>query len=283
MVSHLKSEKTKQKQAEYVGTISRHAKGHSESEDTCSNKETSFIPEWYNIRGNVHQALINYRKLLVNKEERNMLAQKYGMTQERKCNGLHLHKRVVRLLEVSDGCVNTTKQMGSVAGIEVGDQFHWRGELCVIGLHSDLQRGIDSITSISGKSWATSIVDSGRFDNVRVSSKEFTYCGQGDNPSYGELNKKHKDQKLDGRNQALMNNMTDKKPVRVIRKYSSIVSANESGYKFVYEGLYQVIGCKKRRGDYGKYIYEFKLAKLEDDRQYDLRWKIAGRTHRHQF
>ncbi|KAE8727220.1 hypothetical protein F3Y22_tig00005712pilonHSYRG00040 [Hibiscus syriacus] len=108
-----------------------------------------------------------------------------------------------------------------------------------------------------GKTWATSIVDSGRYESVtsRVSSGEFTYCGEGENPIYGGK-KKPKDQKLIGGNLALVNNMIDRKPVRVIR-----------------------------RKDADTYVYKFKLMKMEDRRQYEPEWKrktffIAGLSFR---
>ncbi|KAE8719171.1 putative Hydroxyproline-rich glycoprotein family protein [Hibiscus syriacus] len=272
---------SKPKQAKHVHKNVRLVKGHHPQE-VCSEKEKTFVPEWYKSRENINGALKVFRRLLVNKQERDMIAQEHGLSPEaRKCNGIWLHIRVAKLMEVSGQWVNTTGQIGCISGIQIGHEFHWRGELSIVGLHNNFHRGIDVVTSVFGKTWATSIVDSGRFDNARVSSDEITYCGEGDNPCYGKRNK-HKDQTLDGRNLALINNMNDKTPVRVIRKYTSIVGANDSGYKFVYEGLYQVTGYEKKRGEFGKYVYEFKLVKLEDCRQYDSKWKMDVRAHRHQ-
>ncbi|KAK8568140.1 hypothetical protein V6N13_106076 [Hibiscus sabdariffa] len=166
-----------------------------------------------------------------------------------KCSGLNLPERVGSLLKSLGKWVNTTKQIGCVAGIEVGDEFHWRGELC-IGLHNDFQRGIDCIPSFDGRIWATSIVDSGRYDSATTnsaSSYEMTYYGEGENPIFGVKKKiKLKDHKLVGGNLALMNNMVDRKPVRVICRYNHSSNLNDSGYKFIYEGLYEWLNIGKR-------------------------------------
>ncbi|KAK8668627.1 hypothetical protein V6N13_106075 [Hibiscus sabdariffa] len=164
-----------------------------------------------------------YRRLRVAKGLRDKVSNNHGMSPERgKCSGLNLHKRVVSLLKSLGKWVNTTKQIGCVAGIEVGNEFHWRGELCIVGLHNDFQRGIDCIPSLDGRIWATSIVESGRYDSATTnsaSSEEIPYCGECENLVFGvKKKKKVKDHKLVGGNLALMNNMVDRKPVRVIRR-----------------------------------------------------------------
>ncbi|KAK8522313.1 hypothetical protein V6N13_115289 [Hibiscus sabdariffa] len=270
---------SKSNQAIHVGKRVQHVQG--QFHETCSKKVTTFTPEWYAIRRNIDEALRCYRRLRLVKEIRDKVSNIHGLSPERgKCSGLALHKRVGRLLKSLGKWVNTTKQIGCVAGIEIGDEFHWRGELCIVGLHNDFQRGIDCIASLNGRIWATSIVDSGRYDSTtststgrRVSPNEFTYCGEGENHIFGGGKKKLKDQKLVGGNLALMNNMVDRKPVRVIRKYNHIGNANDSGYKFVYEGLYRVTKYwKEIRGDSGTYVYKFKLVRMEDHQQYDSEW-----------
>ncbi|GMI87954.1 hypothetical protein HRI_002464700 [Hibiscus trionum] len=274
----------KPKQARHVGKKVQHVKGHSQ--EICCKKVCTFTQEWYDIRRDIGEALKCYRRLRLVKGLRDKVSNNHGMSPERgKCSGLALHKRVASLLKRLGKWVNTTKQIGCVAGVEIGDEFHWRGELCIVGLHSEFQRGIDCIASLNGRTWATSIVDSGRYDSAttsRVSPNEFTYCGEGENPIFGGKKKaKVKDQKLVGGNLALMNNMVDRKPVRVIRKYNHIGNANDSGYKFVYEGLYRVTKYwKEIRGDSGTYVYKFNLVKMEDHQQYDSEWKKKYVWHR---
>ncbi|MBA0551131.1 hypothetical protein Golob_022027 [Gossypium lobatum] len=278
---------SKSKQARHVvGKVVRHVKVHPRG--ICSSQQTAFTPEWYECRSAIKEALRCYRRLLSDKDYRESISKDHGMGLERgKPSGIGQHMRLAKLVRCLGKWVNTAKQIGCVAGIEVGDGFHWRGELCIVGLHSEFRKGIDCITSLNGsKIWATSIVDSGRYDSCtrKVSSDEFTYCGEGENPSFCGF-KKLKDQKLVGGNLALMNNMIDRKPVRVIRRFDNIGNTNESGYKFVYEGLYQVNHCwKEIRMDSGKYVYKFNLVKLEDHLQYEPQWKpshdVVATAHR---
>ncbi|KAK8698960.1 hypothetical protein V6N13_115060 [Hibiscus sabdariffa] len=274
---------SKPKQASHVGKRVQHVKGNSHK--NCSKQGSIFTPRWHDIRRDIDEALRCYRSLRVVKGLRDKVSNNHGMSPEQgKCSGLILHKRLGSLLKSLGKWLNTTKQIGCVAGIEVGDEFHWRGELCIVGLHNDFQRGIGCIPSLDGRIWATSIVDSGRYDSATTnsaSSDEITYCGEGENPVFGvKKKKKLKDQKLVGGNLALMNSMVDRKPVRVIRRYNHSRNANDSGYKFIYEGLYRVAKYwKEIRADSGTCVYKFKLVRMEDHQQYDSEWKKKNVGH----
>ncbi|KAF2311673.1 hypothetical protein GH714_025847 [Hevea brasiliensis] len=65
--------------------------------------------------------------------------------------------------------LNTIKILGSIPGVEVGDEFQFRAELCVIGLHQQFWKGIDYVEK-DGIKLATSIVSSGRYPNFMNSS-----------------------------------------------------------------------------------------------------------------
>ncbi|OMO88321.1 SRA-YDG domain-containing protein [Corchorus capsularis] len=191
--------------------------------------------------------------------------------------------RAARVLEQLGKWVNTTKEIGHVSGVKVGDEFHWRCELSIAGLHRDFQKGIVYMKLINGQSLATSIVDSGRYDNVEGNTPNtFTYCGQGENPNFG---RKPKDQKLVGGNLALKNSFVSKMPVRVIRKVynfddskrdsESMAAGSEGnvcGYKFVYDGLYQVTKYwPERKGASGAKVYRFLLKKIDEkEPEHDL-------------
>ncbi|XP_022762091.1 YDG domain-containing protein At5g47160-like [Durio zibethinus] len=158
--------------------------------------------------------------------------------------------RAARVLESLGKSVNTSKQIGHVSGIEVGDEFLWRGELSIVGLHHGFQRGIDCMKLINDKIMATSIVDSGRYENaVGITSDKLIYCGEGENPDIGGR-KKPNDQKLVGGNLALKNSMDDKMPVRVIHRVIRRFNNNYCGYKFVYDGLYRVTEFWKEKGKF---------------------------------
>nr|KJB16044.1 hypothetical protein B456_002G210200 [Gossypium raimondii] len=253
---------SKSNQARSVGKKKRNVKASYASED----EDTTFTSEWNNCRRNIIDALRCYKKLWKDKRSRDKFSNQHKMSPEQgRCRGLALDGRVANILKVSGKWVNTIKQIGCFPGIKIGDEYHWRGELCVFGLHYNFQRGIDYISSVEGETLATSIVDSCRYDGgiiSRVPCPNLTYTGEGEN----------RDQMLEGGNLALKNNIHYKKPVRVIRKYNSDNNANASRYKFVYEGLYRVTRFDKEI-ESGFSVYKFQLDMLEDHQQYDSKWK----------
>ncbi|OMP09788.1 SRA-YDG domain-containing protein [Corchorus olitorius] len=203
-------------------------------------KGVVFTEEWYANRREIEEALSFYRRLL---GDRKLLAK---LELETKLNG----------------------------------KKKWGCELSIAGLHHDFQKGIVYMKRMNGQILATSIVDSGRYDNDDVEGNtlnSFTYCGQGENPYFG---RKPKDQKLVGGNLALKNSFVYKMPVRVIRKVNgfddSIISnqhsysgseseGNDCGYKFVYYGLYQVTKYwHERKGASGTKVYRFLLKKIDE-------------------
>ncbi|XP_016487039.2 histone-lysine N-methyltransferase, H3 lysine-9 specific SUVH5-like [Nicotiana tabacum] len=151
--------------------------------------------------------------------------------------------------------VNCEWTFGHVPGVEIGDQFRFRAELVVIGLHRHYIKGIDYV-NINGKDVATAVVDSGRYDNEAISSQTFIYVGQGGNPKVSAS--KVEDQKLEGGNLALKNSMDLGYPVRVIGSRQR-VKDQKSDIRYIYEGLYTVTKCSQERGPTGKFIFKFEL------------------------
>ncbi|KAL3499822.1 hypothetical protein ACH5RR_038915 [Cinchona calisaya] len=140
--------------------------------------------------------------------------------------------------------------LGQVPGVEIGDEFHYRMELNIIGLHRPPQGGIEFMWN-EGKIVATSVVDSGGYDNYRTNQNTLIYCGQGgynmNNASVGhEL---AEDQELKGGNLALKNSISAKNPVRVIRG-SKKLRANSTTY--FYDGLYTVVSMWEDKSLQGK-------------------------------
>ncbi|KAK6254026.1 hypothetical protein QUC31_015746 [Theobroma cacao] len=255
----------------------------------CADNEGPFTAEWYASRRKIEETLRFYRELLVNRKLFDELSQEPEKSSDgKKYSGIGVHMRAARVLESSGGWVNTSKQIGHVSGIKVGDDFRWRGELSIVGLHHEFQKGIDYMKLINGKTLATSIVDSGRYENgVGITSDVLIYCGEGENPNLSRV-RKPKDQKLVGGNLALKNSMDSKTPVRVIRRLTDIDTSKESttvgaakgndiGYKFVYDGLYRVTGFWKERGKFGRYVYKFSLKRIERQPELDLgKWNKVG-------
>ncbi|XVF54864.1 hypothetical protein PTKIN_Ptkin05aG0215300 [Pterospermum kingtungense] len=173
---------------------------------------------------------------------------------------------VASLLKRQQKWINMDRRIGPIPGVEVGDCFEWRAELSIIGLHCQYFNGIDYM-ELHGKILATSIVDSGRYDNVFKSNEEIEYpdtliyFGEGENPKI-QSKKYIEDQKLERGNLALKNSAEAKNPIRVIRKFSFKVSRKVVEKKFVYDGLYFVDGCQQEIASSGKLVFKFLLKRF---------------------
>ncbi|GER55903.1 histone-lysine n-methyltransferase [Striga asiatica] len=123
------------------------------------------------------------------------------------------------------------KPFGHIPGVEIGDEFRFRSQLAVIGLHRQLVGGIDHVT-LDGKKYAVSVVNSGKYEKTSKTPNDvFVYTGQGGNP---KIIDNSSDQKLEKGNLAMMNSMSARYPVRVTHKRKS----REGPY--VYRGLYMI-------------------------------------------
>ncbi|CAK7356271.1 unnamed protein product [Dovyalis caffra] len=175
------------------------------------------------------------------------------------------HRRIdlqaSKILKEKGKCVNVGKQIfGSVPGVEVGDDFMYRVELNIVGLHRQIQGGIDYVKQ-DGKILATSIVSSGGYDDDTDNSDVLIYTGSGGNMMNGD--KEPEDQKLERGNLALKNSMDAKNPVRVIRGDSkSTDSVDARGRTYIYDGLYLVEKCWQEIGSHGKLVFKFKLVRI---------------------
>uniref|UniRef100_A0A0D3H001 YDG domain-containing protein n=1 Tax=Oryza barthii TaxID=65489 RepID=A0A0D3H001_9ORYZ len=153
--------------------------------------------------------------------------------------------------------------VGNVRGVEVGDEFLYRVELALVGLHRPYQGGIDT-TDHNGMLVAISIVASGGYPDELSSSGELIYSGSGGKPAGKE---KHEDQKLGRGNLALKNCIKTKTPVRVIHGFKGQNREDVSHSRakqistFTYDGLYLVLDCW-REGLKGSRVLKYKLQKI---------------------
>ncbi|KAK9217251.1 hypothetical protein WN943_005876 [Citrus x changshan-huyou] len=180
--------------------------------------------------------------------------------EEAKPNRQNSHKRVdylvARILKDKKKYIPVDKKViGSVPGVEVGDEFQYRVELNMIGLHLQIQGGIDYVKH-EGKILATSIVASGGYDDKLDNSDVLIYTGQGGNVMNG--GKEPEDQKLERGNLALANNIHEQNPVRVIRSDTKAFEYRT----YIYDGLYLVERYWQDVGLHGKLVYKFKLARI---------------------
>uniref|UniRef100_A0A7N2LY35 Uncharacterized protein n=1 Tax=Quercus lobata TaxID=97700 RepID=A0A7N2LY35_QUELO len=170
---------------------------------------------------------------------RKLLQEDEANGKERGCGNRRFDLQASKILRENGKYVNTGKQiLGSVPGVEIGDEFHYGIELNIIGLHRQIQGGIDYVKH-DGFILATSIVASGGYADDLDNSDSLIY--------------------------------TEKNPVRVIRGYDS-----EDGKTYVYDGLYLVEKCSQDLGSHGKLVFKFQLDRIPG--QPELAWKEVKKS-----
>lgn len=210
------------------------------------------------------------RKFLQEEEAR---SRDYGKTQR-------ADLKAASILKESNNWVNYgTPTLGDVPGVEVGDEFHYRVELSIIGVHRPFQGGIDFMRS-DGVILATSIVASGGYAEDNTDSSDILiYSGSG-----GTAVRKDKqagDQKLERGNLALKNSIDSQTPVRVVRGFKEQFKGSDShGTKmvstFTYDGLYIVEKYWQEKGPHGFSVFKFQLRRMLG--QPEIALKIVKKT-----
>ncbi|KAM0030311.1 putative [histone H3]-lysine(4) N-trimethyltransferase chromatin remodeling SET family [Helianthus debilis subsp. tardiflorus] len=163
------------------------------------------------------------------------------------------------------------KTYGPVPGVEVGDEFQYRVELFLVGIHRLLQGGIDYVKK-GNKFFAVSVVASGGYDNEVDKPDCLMYSGAG---GVGK-DKSYENQKLERGNLALKNNVDLRYPVRVIRGYKvkppeSSDSKNKVLTTYIYDGLYTVESCNQVTGPKGNMVFKFELKRVPGQPQLAIR------------
>ncbi|KEH20246.1 histone-lysine N-methyltransferase family member SUVH9 [Medicago truncatula] len=156
--------------------------------------------------------------------------------------------------------------VGSIPGVYVGDVFLYMVELCVIGLHMQIQAGIDFLPksrSSNDEPIATSVIVSGGYeDDMELDDGDvIIYTGQGGRKKNSSI--QICDQKLEGGNLALERSMHYGIEIRVIRGMKYEGGATSSGKVYVYEGLYRITDCWFEEGKYGFRVFKYKLLRVE--------------------
>lgn len=152
--------------------------------------------------------------------------------------------------------------VGPMPGISVGDAFFFRMELCVLGLHGQVQAGIDYVSagrSASGEPIATSIIVSGGYEDDDDHGDVLVYTGHGGRDP--NLHKHCVDQKLEGGNLALERSMAYGIEIRVIRGVKS--RRSPVGKVYFYDGLYKVVDYWLDRGKSGFGVYKYRMLRIE--------------------
>ncbi|KAK1426389.1 hypothetical protein QVD17_15060 [Tagetes erecta] len=151
--------------------------------------------------------------------------------------------------------------VGPIPGINVGDVFCYRMELCVLGIHGQTQAGIDYLSSkqsANGEPIATSVIVSGGYEDDEDSGDVIIYTGHGGQDKHG---KQFFHQKLEGGNLGMERSMHHGVEVRVVRgfKYKGVAGDKV----LVYDGIYKIDEYWFEIGKSGFGVYKFKLVRME--------------------
>ncbi|XP_050363509.1 histone-lysine N-methyltransferase, H3 lysine-9 specific SUVH1-like [Argentina anserina] len=170
---------------------------------------------------------------------------------------------------------NAKKKIGTVPGVEVGDIFFFRMELCLVGLHGQSMGGIDYMgikNSSEEEPLALSIVSSGGYEDHMQDGNELIYSGQGGNASNdNRKDKEIKDQKLERGNLALEKSLHRGNEVRVIRGVKDVF--HPTGKVYVYDGLYKIYGSWVDKGKSGANVFKYRLVRLPGQPEAFTLWK----------
>lgn len=167
---------------------------------------------------------------------------------------------------------NIRKRIGVVPGVEIGDIFFFRMEMCLVGLHAPIMAGIDYMglkVSQDEEPVAVSIVSSGGYEDNSEEGDVLIYSGQGGNVYKKDM--KITDQKLERGNLALEKSLYRGNEVRVIRGVKDV--ANLTGKIYVYDGLYKIQESWAEKGKSGCNVFKYKLVRLSGQPEGFAMWK----------
>ncbi|KDO57379.1 hypothetical protein CISIN_1g008407mg [Citrus sinensis] len=168
---------------------------------------------------------------------------------------------------------NVKKRIGAVPGVEVGDIFFFRMELCLVGLHHPIMAGIGYMgltVNLEEESVAVSVVSSGGYEDNVEDGDVLIYSGQG-----GNINRKDKevtDQKLERGNLALEKSLRRGNEVRVIRGVKDL--STPTGKIYVYDGLYKIQESWTEKGKSGCNVFKYKFIRVHGQPEAFMTWKL---------
>ncbi|WVZ83745.1 hypothetical protein U9M48_030854 [Paspalum notatum var. saurae] len=148
--------------------------------------------------------------------------------------------------------VNKNKRIGDIPGVEVGDMFYFRIEMCLVGLNSQSMAGIDYMSARFGNEEdpvAISIVSAGVYDNTEDDLDVLVYTGQG-------MSGKD-DQKLERGNLALERSLHRGNLIRVIHSVKDLTCP--TGKIYIYDGLYKIKEAWVEKAKSGFNVFKHKL------------------------
>ncbi|XP_077241527.1 histone-lysine N-methyltransferase, H3 lysine-9 specific SUVH1-like [Tasmannia lanceolata] len=168
---------------------------------------------------------------------------------------------------------NMQKRVGAVPGVEIGDLFYFRFELCLVGLHAPSMGGIDYMNVKFDEEEdpiAVSIVSSGVYDDDVDNTDILIYSGQGGTSKQG---KQIHDQKLERGNLALDRSLRRVNEIRVIRGIKDATNPNNKMY--VYDGLYKIHESWIEKDKSGFSVFKYKLLRVPGQPDGIAIWRLS--------
>lgn len=153
--------------------------------------------------------------------------------------------------------LNKTKRLGSVPGVEVGQEFQYRAELEIVGMHFALQSGIDTMAD-GGQTVAVSIVCSGGYEDNVDGGDIVEFTGQGGMVGGIQV----ADQQLVRGNKAMKLAQDRGYEIRVIRGTSH--AGSKTRVVYTYAGLYSIFKSEEVVGRSGFKVWKFHLKRNMD-------------------
>jgi euchromatic histone-lysine N-methyltransferase len=169
---------------------------------------------------------------------------------------------------------NMRRRAGVVPGIEVGDIFFFRMEMCLVGLHAQSMGGIDYMNFKDGSkedSMAISVVSSGVYGDESKNNDVLYYSGSGEN--FNKKDKHVSDQKLQRGNLALNRSAERHDEVRVIRGLRDTV--NRSAKIYMYDGLYKIQDSWIEKEKSGGGVFKYRMVRLPGQKSAYASWMLA--------
>lgn len=175
------------------------------------------------------------------------------------------------LAEFKEMSIGDAKSLGSIPGVEVGDEFEYRAELMIVGVHKKLQNGID-YTAFKGRSIATCVVAKEGYYDKMNDPNVLVYGGEGGGISSHKKKKimEADDQVMKRGNLAMKNSIEVKNGVRVVRGVK-VGGAKSDRVVYVYDGVYRVLEWRKVKGLKGNMVFEFVMRREPGQKTID--WK----------
>eukprot|EP00262_Sarcandra_glabra_P007783 TRINITY_DN20749_c0_g1_i1.p1 TRINITY_DN20749_c0_g1~~TRINITY_DN20749_c0_g1_i1.p1 ORF type:complete len:710 (+),score=96.37 TRINITY_DN20749_c0_g1_i1:418-2547(+) len=167
---------------------------------------------------------------------------------------------------------NMIKRIGSVPGVEIGDIFFFRFEMCLVGLHAPSMGGIDYMNAkfdVEEEPVAVSIVSSGGYDDDVGDADVLIYSGQGGNNQ--AYNKQINDQKLERGNLALQRSIHRGNEIRVIRGTKDLI--NPTNKIYIYDGIYKITESWMEKAKSGFSVFKYKLLRMPGQSDGYTIWK----------